>query len=1077
MVNSKLESLAYRLEDLTSLRSIFCELNFDFVDEPVNEESWKDEEKEVIENARIIAKKDDYKIYYLQTNTDSLKHWKGIATKIIKENHGLCLICSHNPGGFKWIFSSLSKEFSKSFSETRHIPIDINPNSGVPTTFVDFLDKLDVADDSTTSIVTKVSGAFDSFAIQIHDELTVNVFEALKILSEGIISDKKNKLSLNYETLEEIREPIFILLYRIIFILYAEDRGIFPTENKTYHKEFSLKWIKEEWLLKEVNLEKLDEYVVEDRLKKLFRLIEVGSEELDYNKDEFFMRSYYGRIFDRKINHKLEEWKIPNKEFSKALSFITRTMDRKGNYFFLDYSALETRHLGSIYEKLLEFHLEIKDKKIKELPDPQERKDSGSFFTPKVIVDNLTKNTIEPIVDKIIEENSSKQTQIEKILSLKILDPAMGSGHFLVGVVEYLAKRICQIEFDDIPEQSYIERKRDVVRKCIYGVDINPLSVDLAKLSLWLETISSEKPLSFLSAHIKCGNTVIGTEIKEIFDKQTTLFESEKGKNTFKKNLKKFLMFEDLEDDSSSAVKMKIEEYNKMQSKGTLYYDLKFLLDCKVSDSFGIKVPNLGDYRAKIGQNSLDFYSSEIYQNVKKISEELRFFHWDLEFPEIFYDENAKSKEDPGFDIIIGNPPYVRQEQIKELKSSLEKRYEIFVSTADLYTYFYEQGLSLLCKKGMLGYISSNKFMRTVYGLSLRSFLRQNYCIKQIIDFGDKHLFDAITNTMIVVIKKQYEKNNKIIFRDNLESTEFLEIKQNELDDEGWTLENEDYLNLKKKIEKQGIVLKEWNVKINRGLLTGFNDAFLIDKEKKDYLNKQNSENNEIIKPVIRGRDIEQYYYKKPNAWIINTHNGYRMNSKIIPPINVKKDFPEIYEHLDQMDKQTRGSRRVTLRGRGDQGQDWTNLRNCAFLQDFKTDKIIWIELTNENRFAYSTKEEYLLAGAFVMTGESLKYLLAFLNSPICKFYFKTVCTTTGMGAICWKKFAMEKIPIPKIDHKEQKPFISLVDEILTITNKPNFIPDQENLILIKEIEEKINSLFYKMYEFTPEQIEIISKS
>ena len=326
-----------------------------------------------------------------------------------------------------------------------------------------------VKDDSATSIVTKVSNAFDSFAIQIHDELTVNVFEALKILSEGIISDKKNKLSLNYETLEEIREPIFILLYRIIFILYAEDRGIFPTENKTYHKEFSLKWIKEEWLLKEVNLEKLDEYVVEDRLKKLFRLIEVGSEELDYNKDEFFMRSYYGRIFDRKINHKLEEWKIPNKEFSKALSFITRTMDRKGNYFFLDYSALETRHLGSIYEKLLEFHLEIKDKKIKELPDPQERKDSGSFFTPKVIVDNLTKNTIEPIVDKIIEENSSKQTQIEKILSLKILDPAMGSGHFLVGVVEYLAKRICQIEFDDIPEQSYIERKRDVVRKCIYG--------------------------------------------------------------------------------------------------------------------------------------------------------------------------------------------------------------------------------------------------------------------------------------------------------------------------------------------------------------------------------------------------------------------------------------------------------------------------------------------------------------------------------------------------------------------------------------------------------------------------------
>ncbi|MBC8251463.1 MAG: hypothetical protein H8E89_07740, partial [Candidatus Nitrosopelagicus sp.] len=350
MVDKKLETLAYRLKDLSTLRNLFSELNFDFADKPVNKDNWNDEQKKIVQEAKIIASKDDYKIYYIQTNTDSLKEWKGISSKIIKDNNGLCMICSHNPGGFKWIFSSLSKDFSKSFSETRHVPIDINPDSGVPSTFVECLEKIRVEKESTsTSILSQISDAFDSFAVQIHDELTVNVFEALKVLSEGIIGDKNNNLPLTDETLEEIREPIFILLYRIIFILYAEDRGIFPVDNKIYQEEFSLKWIKEEWLLKSANIKKLAEFDVEKRIKKLFRLIEIGSEELDYDKDEFFMRSYYGRIFDRKINNKLEEWNIPNSNFLEMLSLLTRTKDKKGNYFFLDYSALETRHLGSIY--------------------------------------------------------------------------------------------------------------------------------------------------------------------------------------------------------------------------------------------------------------------------------------------------------------------------------------------------------------------------------------------------------------------------------------------------------------------------------------------------------------------------------------------------------------------------------------------------------------------------------------------------------------------------------------------------------------------------------------------------------
>ncbi len=658
MSNNKLESLAYRLENSDSLKRLFLELNFDGCDEPVNKENWSQNQIEIIQEVRVIACKNDYQILYVQTNTNSLKKCQDLASKIVKEKHGLCLVCTHNTDEEKWIFSSLSKEFSKSFSETRHIPIDIKGNADIPKTFVDFLNKIRVNSNSTaTSIHFQISDAFDGFSLQIHDELTVNVFEAFKILNEGIILNESNNLSLDENTLEEIRENTFILLYRIIFILYAEDRGIFPTEQKIYQENFSFKWIKQEWLLKSENQKKLSEYDVQNRLWNFFKLIELGSEELGFNSNEFFMRAYYGRLFDRKINSKLNKWKIKNQYLLEVINQLTRTFDKKGNIFFLDYSALDIRHLGAIYEHLLEFHLHIEEGKIANLPDPNERKSSGSYYTPKQLVDFVVKNSIEPHISKIINESKKTEEIVEKILALKILDPSMGSGHFLVGAVDYLSKRICQIENNE-DENNFIEKKREVVRHCIYGVDLNPLAVDLAKLSLWLDTIASEKPLTFLSAHLKCGDSLIGLDINEIFQKQTTVFESSIGRTKFKKSMKDFLILENLDDDTANAVRLKIERFSTMQSKNSFHYKLKFLLGTKLAQKFGYEVKPIGDFFSKVGEESLDFYSSEEQSQVKKLTDSRRFFHWELEFPEIFYDENANKKSNPGFDIIIGNPPW-----------------------------------------------------------------------------------------------------------------------------------------------------------------------------------------------------------------------------------------------------------------------------------------------------------------------------------------------------------------------------------------------------------------------------------
>ena len=769
MVDKKLETLAYRLKDMSSLRNLFSELNFDFADKPVNKDSWNEEQKRIAKETRIIARKNDYSIYYIQTDTDSLKEWKGIATKIIKDNHGLCMICSHNPRGFKWVFSGLSKEFSKSFSETRHVPIDIKPDTGVPKTFVEFLEKIRVGTDSTaSSIISQVSDAFDSFAIQIHNELTVNVFEALKAITEGIILDKSNNLVSDEHALEEIREPTFILLYRIMFVLYAEDRSIFPDEE-FYHDNFSLKWIKSEWILKQDH--KVPKYAVQERLKKLFRLIEMGSEDLDYDPKKFFMRSYYGRLFDRKIHSKLNEWKIPNENLLVAIGLLTRTRDNQGNYFFLDYAALETRHLGAIYEHLLEYHLTIKDGKVADLPNSKERKSTGSYYTPKYIVDYIVENSVGPLIDDIKNNTSGSGEQIDKILALNILDPAMGSGHFLVGVTNYIAGRICEIEHgSDYSEQVFVECKRDVVRRCVYGVDKNPLAVDLASISLWLETLSSEKPLSFLSAHLKAGNSLIGSSINDILDKQTTLMESTNGRTRFKKTVRDFIMLEMLEDDTAEAVKTKTVKYSKMKSKGTVYYDLKFLLDAKLAKSFGVDVPPIGDYVAKIGENSLDFYAEDSsWPEVKRVAEEQSFFHWDLEFIDIFYDVDGTRKRNPGFDTVIGNPPYVRQEnlnnkQVMQLlfNNSLYDNISISNKT-DLSGYFYYQTLNVLKKYGKLGFITIDSWMHVGYGRSIRNMLLVNYRLEKIIKYNFSVFKDVDVSTITIILKKLRDvKNNHV---------------------------------------------------------------------------------------------------------------------------------------------------------------------------------------------------------------------------------------------------------------------------------------------------------------------------
>ena len=1099
MTDKKLETLAYRLKDLESLRNLFSELNFDFTNKPVNKDNWSDEQKVMVKEARIIASKNDYQIYYIQTNTDSLKEWKGIATKIIKDNHGFCMICSHNPSGFKWVFSSLSKEFSKSFTETRHVPIDIKPDTGVPKTFVGFLEKIRVDEKTaTSSIVSKISDAFDSFAIQIHDELTANVFKALKTLSEGIILDKSNNLELNEQTLEEIREPTFILLYRIMFVLYAEDRAIFPDE-KFYNDNFSLKWIKSQWILKYDR--DVAEYIVYERLKKLFRLIAIGSEDLGYDPKEFFMRSYYGRLFDRNIHCKLEEWNIPNQNLLNAIGLLTRTIDKKGNYFFLDYAALETRHLGAIYERLLEYHLTIKDGKVADLPNAKERKSTGSYYTPKYIVDYIIENAVGPLIDEIIKKTDEPEEQIDKILDLNILDPAMGSGHFLVGATNYIARRICEIEYkDQITESVFVECKRDVARRCIYGIDINPLAVDLASVSLWLETLSSERPLSFFSAHLKTGNSLIGSSIEDILEKQTTLVESTKGRTRFKKTVKDFIMLEMLEDDTAEAVKTKTTKYNAMQSQGTVYYDLKSRLNVKSAKFFDVDIPPIGDYVTKTGESSLDYYSDERWQQVQKISEEYSFFHWDLEFPDIFYSEDGKRKENQGFDAVVGNPPYLNIKGIRannpQVSDYFKMNYQSATERYDLYVLFIEKCAHLLKQSGCVIFILPHKFTNANFGIGIRKFLTEKKLLDTLLSFGHNYVFkDSTTYTGILTLShgnnilKFYEiqkpkttLNSEINI---LRKSEFLKIKLTDLTKERWLLADENTRNIFKKIKLSGPDLTSYFDKIMSGAQTGDNRIYFVSpiKRKKHttvvYSKKIQKEieiENELLKPLLMGLDVKRYKKLENTEHDILYPYLIQNNSKRqMEEDEFKSLYPLAYSYLSQFEDEL-----VKLRTDFKTNPKyWFSLHRSREIKWFEQEKIVTPEISHGCNMTLDTKNFYHneKVYSFIKKTSNMvdnRYFLGILNSKLLWFYLKNTGDVLRGGYFTFKSQYLKSFHIPYPSKSVEK---TIVDKVSMILNLHEKSLEQKTRNQIYEIEKDLNNLVYDLYQLDDHEIALVEKN
>ncbi|WP_211209633.1 Eco57I restriction-modification methylase domain-containing protein [Thermodesulfobacterium thermophilum] len=752
--------------------------------------------------------------------------------------------------------------------------------------------------------------------------------------------------------------------------------------------------------------------------------------------------------------------------------------------------ALDPELLGKIYEKLnairpdnFEEYLKVLNSGRK-VEETKFNKEYGVYYTPREIVHymcqqsliyyletelagKVSREDIETFVkhaDLVLENEvrvveKGKETDrysykipdsirqnaevIDKLLAdIKVCDPAVGSGAFPIGLLHEIVKLRQLLSVYLGRNTSTYDLKRHTIENSLYGVDIDLGAIETCKLRFWLSMIVDEddfyniKPLPNLDYKVVCGNSLLG----------------------FPENWR-------------SDIATKIEELENQyfnETNPTKKNQIKKELDDLISRRLENSERNFG----------------------YKINFDFRLF-----FPQVFYEKG-------GFDIVIGNPPYVRQERIKHLKPPLQKAgYEVYHSTADLYTYFYEKAWKIARNNGFVCFITSNKWMRAKYGEKLRRFLKRKAEIYQIIDFSGYRVFEQTVDTNIILFKKTDgqntpERNIKFVnvnssisdkdlisYIENSGST----IPQKKLDDRCWTLADEEVLRLKEKIERIGKPLKEWDVKIYFGIKTGFNDAFIITSEKREEIlrncrtEEERKRTEEIIKPVLRGRDIGRYYYRWAGLWLIKIESGWTNKNRGSkdPEEFFKEYFPAIYSHLKSFADVPVEGKRKGLISRDDQGDYWWELRDCVYYPEFEKEKIVWQEIVYEPSFAYDDKKFYCEATSFIMTGKNLKYILAILNSKPGAFFFRQFYAGGGLGekGYRYKKAFLEKLPIPPIIPQNQhiaRQIESLVDQILSLTQSEDYLQNPQKQAKVKEYDLQIDELVYKLYDLSRKEIEII---
>lgn len=655
----------------------------------------------------------------------------------------------------------------------------------------------------------------------------------------------------------------------------------------------------------------------------------------------------------------------------------------------------------------------------------------GTVRVPKKDIEELIRNGHQVLEHEFIATNKGGGSESYKhklpepirihakslddaLADIKICDPAIGSGAFPVGMLhEIVNARLVLNSFIQDKAATPYKLKRHAIRESIYGADIDESAIDIARLRLWLSMIVDEEDYDSIEAlpnldyKIVAGNSLVG-------------FPEDWKSPAFDK-----------------IEKLKNEFFNEKDSNKKR--ELKKKIDAEIN---------------------------------KRLESSKRVFGYKVDFDfKLFFSEVWHQKK--GFDIVTGNPPYVSISKSEEKDLLKKVKYDTYVATGDLYTLFYEQGARILKPKGNLCFITSNKWINASYGEKTREYFTTKVNPLVLIDFGKIRIFPSATVFVNILLFERFRYNdnlNGVTVQGNSFPNEsiakYFSENRMELDDlssEIWLIGTKKTSNVNKKIEEKGVLLKNWDgIEFYRGITSGFNEAFHLNKKEAEQLIKKNPTNSRIIKPLLRGKDIKRWVYKENELFIINSHNGVK--EKEIPRIELKKKYPDIYAYLLQFFdenspkaiKRKDGSYQ-TLKDRADQGDHWTNLRNCAFIEEFEKQKIIWLEISDKANYALDSSGHFLTNSAYFISGENLKYLISVLNSSVADYYFFQITAKIAGGRKRYTKQYVEQIPIPKIEMEKQKPYETLVD----------FVIESKRLssdLIFKFYEQLLDSIVFELY-------------
>ncbi|MGA9350311.1 MAG: TaqI-like C-terminal specificity domain-containing protein [Anaerolineae bacterium] len=777
--------------------------------------------------------------------------------------------------------------------------------------------------------------------------------------------------------------------------------------------------------------------------------------------------------------------------------------------------AIDPEMLGQIFENLV-LGLERGEDR---------RKATGSYYTPRVIVHFMcrqalkeylaTESGLDPTrLEALMDIGPAEQLTPEEVAALnemitepearllrglvegaRVLDPAVGSGAFLVGML-YEMVALTKLLDVRLHGQARVQRrnydydlKRGFIERNLYGVDIQPEAVRICELRQWLSLMvdyerragEAVPTLPNLSYRVRVGDSLIERLFGEPVQLDQLADDAVARQLIDRIQTEKQAYFKEPD--------LWEKQRRELRILGLLCELAAKLVGAKrgaVLTQMSAQVPPMGDeFLSKEHRKLKEAFEAELaryaglLEQVKGVYERVRAmqsgevpieardvdalrtqlglsFLWRLDFAEVFADKG-------GFDVVIANPPYIRQERFSEQKPLLKAAFpDVYQGVADLYVYFYRRGLALARLGGVLTFISSNKFFRAGYGEALRTYLRDNTRLRTVIDFGDLPIFEATTYPCVLVVSNRRPGDGETRMQAlNVSSMATLEYladavqrdgwpqPQRSLHPDGWAFERPEVLTLLEKLRRSGTLLGEYvGGKFYRGIVTGLNEAFVIDQTTRDRLVAEDPRNVEIIKPWLRGRDVKRWRVDWAGHYLIWAYRGIAI-----------ENYPAVLEYL------TVFKDRLAKRWEPSRGQcEWYELRPCDYYAEFEKPKIIWPDIAKQCEFAIDKVGAYLDATAFIIP-EKDYFLLAILNSSVTEWFIYHISSSIQQGFFRFKRIYLSQLAIPDATLAQRAAIEALVRKLLDAKGQG---PQ------VAEWERELNALVYELYGLTEGEIGVV---